>query len=266
MPGSLLGLAHYFVSMCCYLIDSLLTAQQELKAPLSDLSLADLQSHIDKTRNPTIPIILCSTTRVILCFASRFIRTLTTNNPSWLARGGLQVQLSWQRLTKTIKDSPMQIRRFELLLEEISHHAKEAYESAGMGDAERGPVERRFLISGRVPEALVPVARRLLAASVNKLVEEETSLSPMRLFDMDYSRLGLDGDVPSAVEGAGSKKMVPLDALRKIDLAPGVTRVRRCTRCQSVMEDVAGAKAVPVWLNRFGQNCVCGNRWVFMDL
>ena len=111
-----------------------------------------------------------------------------------------------------------------------------------------------MLISGAVPNELVPVVERLLTNSIPGLRKE---VDVAELYFADASWLGLSDDQLTL----RWKKEHVLDGMRKVELS-GRARSRRCARCCAVIEDLLPARGVSNFLLNFQRVCFCGGSWV----
>lgn len=112
-----------------------------------------------------------------------------------------------------------------------------------------------MLVEGAIPDALMPVVEKLLNISVEKLKDD---IDEAELYFADISLIGLGDDQRCK----NWHKTHTLDAVRKIVLAKGKTKIRVCTRCGSQMEDLPLVKGVSVWLFNMQRTCFCGGFWV----
>lgn len=148
-----------------------------------------------------------------------------------------------------------------------------------------------MLIQGTVPAVLMPAVETLLGQMVGALKEE---VDVARLFFMDFSWLELGDDRKTRVW----MKEKRLDVVRKVVIEvaeggsvngarmdgstvnggrvqgqgqgkrPGQRRLKRCTRCCAVMEDVGpgggfGGNGQVLHMQR---NCFCAGWWMAMGL
>lgn len=172
--------------------------------------------------------------------------------------------------------------RFEQMLAEIEHHVKKRYEEAGLGEPARALAERSLLITGRVPEVLIPVVQRLVGTTLDKIVGEMKE--PRKVMfgggngaqSMGGAGYGDDGPrhqggFPGSSNGLMGAEVggirVPWDVLRKVPLF-GLKEIRKCTICGSVMEDLGlhrqGQQCQ--WVTTLQKACICGSAWVIIDI
>ncbi len=110
-----------------------------------------------------------------------------------------------------------------------------------------------MLISAEVPEVLMPAVTHLLTESLERLTGE---VDISDLYFLDVSPLGLSDDRGSDAW----KKENSLDAIRKVTIAKDA-KVRRCTRCCSVMEETTPMAGSSVWMFSMQRTCFCGSHW-----
>lgn len=126
-----------------------------------------------------------------------------------------------------------------------------------MSEAERTDIEKKMLISGSVPPKLWPAIESLLTKTL-KFVGDD--INRAALYFHDISWIGLSDDKASD----RWRKEHQLDIVRKTEV-PTRAKVKRCTRCCSVMEDSAPQKGTTGYLVNLRRYCVCGNWWMDME-
>lgn len=272
LAASLQGVVSWFTTLTAFLIDDVLALRRTVGAsPTLDAIHAQLES----SRSPAPALLLCSSPRMLLRVACRFLRTFAGRDNKIAALIPPKYQGSWDQLVHTAANSPVDILKFEEFLQGLNHYAKAAYDEAKISDPQRSVMEREFLVTGQIPAQLEGVAQRLVTTSVDRLVEGGR-VDPLVLFCTDVSGLGLvDGDGSVGMDngagglgvlqkrmGARTKKIC---VYRKIELAPGLERWKRCTRCARLTEDLTDGKTMPMWLQRAQRQCVCGSSWIVVE-
>ncbi|KAF2460799.1 mediator complex subunit 16-domain-containing protein [Lineolata rhizophorae] len=184
-------------------------------------------------------------------------------------------------LSNVYESSPLPLRAFEALATEVDAQVRERYVRAGVGDAERARAERGMLVGGELPEVLMPVVRWLLGPGLQR-VKDEVDLAALLVYpvrwlglyeegeDEDGDRSGprrrarnaARGGEEDVVDAEGRARTRVVDVLRKVSVPPG-TRLRRCTRCCSFMEDVRQEHGQPLqnWAWQAQRTCICFNMW-----
>lgn len=114
-----------------------------------------------------------------------------------------------------------------------------------------------MLVSATVPSMLMPVVESFLTRTLDEFRDE---VKELELFFTDISWLGLSDDGRS---DAWKSEHV-LDVLRKVVL-PKEARLRRCTRCCAVMEDVYPQRGTSLWMTTMQRTCYCGDWWLVVD-
>ena len=167
---------------------------------------------------------------------------------------------SWNKFVATVQNSPVDLRQFETFLQGINHYAREGYDAAGTSELDKRSAERSLLVTGVIPEQLDGLAGRLVTNNVDRLIDDG-NVDPMTLFEMDVSSLGLTDDLPTQQWWEGRRRC----SLRKVDMAPNVTRWRQCARCGRLTEDLTDARTTPPWMHKLHRTCMCGSSWVIME-
>ena len=137
-----------------------------------------------------------------------------------------------------------------------------------------------MLVSASLPEILSPVVEHLLTTTMENLKQD---VDTGELYFLDISWLGLSDDKRSM----RWKKEHLLDAVRKVEIggghrhnnssnvssdkqrqplennkSNGSSKLRRCTRCCAVMEDLLPVKGGSLWMLNMQRTCFCGGFWV----
>lgn len=134
---------------------------------------------------------------------------------------------------------------------------KEVYISTNTTDLDRQHTEKDMLVSAAIPSMLIPAVESFLTKTLDEFRDE---VNELELYFTDISWLGLSDDRRSDVW----KTDHVLDALRKVVL-PQEARLRRCTRCCAVMEDVYPPRGSSPWMTTMQRTCYCGDWWLVVD-
>lgn len=149
------------------------------------------------------------------------------------------------------------VMQFERILAEVDNGIKKAYIAAGVGESDRQVIEKEMLIAADVPEILVGVVQHLLHTTLENLNQD---IDPGELYFRDHSWLGLTDDRRSDA----FRQDNVVDAVRKMVLGEDV-RVRRCTRCCAIMEDLLPQRGVNLWMTNMQRMCLCGSSWMLIS-
>ena len=207
---------------------------------------------VRERNSPALSLILISSSRCFLRYNCQSLRTLHTE--SRVARPqGLQ-RRAFRELEAIFDESPVTITQFERLLTIIEQRIKDVYLSSHTSDWERQNTEKEMLVCATVPRMLMPVVESFLTKSLDDFREE---VNELELYFTDISWLGLSDDRRS---DAWKKEHI-LDVLRKVVL-PNTARLRRCTRCCAVMEDVYPQRGTSLWMMTMQRTCYCGDWWL----
>lgn len=169
-------------------------------------------------------------------------------------------------LIRMVETNPIDIRRFEHLLEEVQHYVREAYDQAGLADAERSSAERDILVTSQIPKVLLGVVQRLLTTTLEKLIMEgdEVKVEPFRvMYNTELRLLRLTEDQKTVnwakahVVDAIRKRPIPEENMAK-------AKIRKCMRCSAYMENLMLNREVNQWIKQIGKTCVCGSMWVLV--
>ena len=169
-------------------------------------------------------------------------------------------------LIRLVEKNPIEILRFERLLEEVQHYVREAYDQAGLSDVDRNASERDLLVTAQVPKLLAGVVQRLLTTTLEKLIMEgkEIKVDPYKVeYEADFRLLRLTED-ERTISWA---KANLVDAVRKLPISEtslSKWKVRKCMRCGAHMENLLPYREVNAWIKSIGKTCVCGSMWVLV--
>lgn len=164
---------------------------------------------------------------------------------------------TWREIGDIFSRSPVPIHLFEKVIADVETSVRDIYESNQISDAERKDIEKKMLITGSVSPKLWPAIESLLTKTLKSVRED---INRATLYFHDISWIGLSDDRASDQW----RKEHRLDIVRKIQV-PTRAKVKRCTRCCSVMEDSAPQRGTTGWLVNMWRNCVCGNWWMDLD-
>lgn len=207
---------------------------------------------VREMNTPALALVLCSTPRSFLKCMCRYLRMLSTELRSGQTHGA-QRQLS-DELGAIFRKYPVTLMHFERILSEFDTMIKNAYISSQMSDADRKNAEKEMLVAATVPSVLVSVLESFLTFSLDNLRDE---VNEAEVFFADISWLGLSDDGRSD----RWRKDHVLDVLRKVEL-PREAKIRRCTRCCAVVENVLVLHGTSPWLGNMQRWCLCGAWWM----
>ena len=261
--------------------DFLVFVCQELyKASLDPDFYAVKRKHTNSTvtNSVVMSILLGRVPRMLLIYSLRGIRGLEQvagrlaeqeNNPL----NGC-VRAAYRRLSETTTMSPIKLSSFERMVTDIDNGMKNFYQT--IPDPARLELEQELILKSNVPQSLMSIVSRTIAAFQKNLIPE---INVPRLYFYDVSWLNLDGpellydeEVGENMNNSNDSQLASddentkIDVLRKnvISLSESVSngRLRRCVRCggYSLWDD---PKSTPFtqWTLAFSRNCVCGGTW-----
>jgi mediator of RNA polymerase II transcription subunit 16 len=272
----LLGLCRWMMHTMVWIIDELMSLGKALrKLPNAGSYDRDtLQARLDAQALPTIIILLSSFPRMMLKswqqplqWISRFAIALASSAPT------PEMRAIYQPLQMAFVECPFDWRRFESLVAEANKTVQESYKRAGVSDAQRAAAEKDLMM-GSVPDVLMPAARRLLGGFLFDAGGFLDRIDPARVMFADIRWLGLD----SFARTREWQQTHIVDVCQKIILKapkgaeePEGPKLRRCTRCAALMDDVthptgsAGgqpANGPPGWTMGMSKHCVCQGGWL----
>ncbi|KAI9671992.1 MAG: mediator complex subunit [Trizodia sp. TS-e1964] len=253
---AILGILRWSLDIICFISDELFWLAHAAEDHSEDLDL--IQGKIREENSAALTMVLASTPRTFLRSNNTHMRKLSAALHRALQTAREQEQRdAFLFVLSVFEASSVKPAAFEQLLAELDTDVKTAYTNAGVSESERGKVEKGMLTSAAVPEVLLPVVSKLLTGGLESLKAE---IEPATLYFADYSWLGWSDDSRSA----GYARAQRVDVIRRVVLGRGA-RVRRCTRCCGVMEDVMPvrpAAALNASLQMLQRVCYCGSLWI----
>ncbi|ORY09092.1 mediator complex, subunit Med16 [Clohesyomyces aquaticus] len=196
----LIGICRWIMNFMVYIMDELISLGLELRKPTTSptpLTRDILEAKIQEMNHPAILILLSSFPRMMMklwasplhwVIRSAMAHTQTPQSP--------EHRRIYQPLHTAVADVPFDYRHFENLLTEAQMLVRNSYKRAQLTDHQRNLAERD-LILGRVPDVLLPAARRLLGDSLFNEQQQQGALldklDPARIMFFDTTWLGLYG-------------------------------------------------------------------------
>ncbi|KAL8712283.1 MAG: hypothetical protein Q9220_003434 [cf. Caloplaca sp. 1 TL-2023] len=247
---SFFGIIAWTLSLMNFIMDEIFTLASVIEgvaSPNHDM----IENKIRVLNSPALALLFVSQSRLLFKYNFRFFRGIgaeiahRSHDPTWRALGTMFLK------------SPVPLQQFERVLADVENSVRHTYEAYRVPDADRKDIEKYMLVSGSVSPRLWPAVESLLTRTVKGLKEE---VDVAELYFHDVSWLGLSDD------GASDqwRKEHRLDIIRKSEVPKGA-KVKQCTRCCSIMEDMAPPKGTAGWLINMWRSCVCGNWWMCMD-
>lgn len=209
---------------------------------------------VNAANSPAISILLASYPRFYLRYCLLYIRSMHKAAIERLQYADTPDREVWHSLAKLCAQYPL--LQIEVMLREIDHHVYLGYTEAKLNDEQRAAAEKQLLITGDIPEVLMPVVKRLLTTTKEKLFDGG-QFDLKDLYFQDFRALNLTDDESTKQ----LQSTVKIDVLRKVPLKKNLTSWRRCTRCGSCMGNLA-MRGEPTWITTLQKSCVCGNAWM----
>ncbi|KAI4108005.1 MAG: hypothetical protein L6R37_001287 [Teloschistes peruensis] len=247
---SFYGIISWILSLRNFVVDEITTlATRVINRTRGPPDYESSRARIHELNTPALALIFVSQSRLLFKYVFRFIRMLGEE----AQQHGFKDPV-WRELTTLLSKSPAALHQFEQFFADVEKTVRQIYDNERVSDAERRDVEREMLISGCIPPRLWPAVEVLFTITLDVVLKE---FNVADLFFHDISWLGLSDDP----ESDRWREKHRLDIIRKIEL-PMHARIRRCTRCCSVMEDIAPPRGAAGWLINMWRSCICGNWWM----
>jgi mediator of RNA polymerase II transcription subunit 16 len=300
-----IGICRWIMHFMAYLLDELFTLGREVQdMPSQSLTREALEQKIHSINKPAVLILLSAFPRAMMKLWAQPIAWVkrsaeTYANPTQ-GTPTPEIRKLYTPLHAAVNELPFEWRWFEMLVTDTHNHVRAVYKRANTTDGQRNHYERELML-GRIPEILVPIAKRLVTDTLwndkasNGCLADKLDVGRLMFFDTTW--LGFQESKRAAewhdthvvdvcqkmiIRGTG-KQHHPntTNSLQQMrgrsdsiqstngDTVPGKKKgqLRRCTRCGAYMEDVM--QGLPgytphhaSWLMGVAKHCVCGNSWM----
>ncbi|KAF2704559.1 hypothetical protein K504DRAFT_461321 [Pleomassaria siparia CBS 279.74] len=191
------GICRWIMQFMIYMIDEITAVGYELQNnPPTTLDRATLEAKIHEMNKPAIILLLCSFPRMMmkawatpLAWVIRTAVTYSNSSPT------ADVRRIYAPLNLALSETPFDWRLFEGVVSEAQLYVRACYIQQNLSEAARNECERE-LILGRIPETLMPAAKRLLTDTLfndkhqNGCLMDKIDLSKVWFFDTTW--LGLE--------------------------------------------------------------------------
>jgi hypothetical protein len=189
--------------------------------------------------------------RAFLRYSSRVLRGLITQFKTYATNLTGECHHLFTSINGAVEGSVVKIEHFEKLVTNVERVVSHTYANAGYGDGDRAITEREMLVTGKIPEVLMPVVENLLS---NIIPDLKNDVDRLALYFLDYSWLMMSNDSKTMAY----RRTQTLDVFKKVSMKRTGGLVRRCTRCCEFSEDTVASREYPQWLMTMMKNCVCG--------
>ncbi|KAI9655337.1 MAG: mediator complex subunit [Bathelium mastoideum] len=248
------GITKWMLDLIAFMMDELFTLSDALRG--HEISKDKLSQEIKRLNTPALHLMLQSIPRMLVRFNCQYL-ALALNNAH---KTGQQAEDPAERRAiaeylALFNEAPVKLHHFRRMIDEAEGWIKRIYNDS-FGEEARVEAERSMLVSGALPDALMPVAKHLLTSTMERLRSE---MDPAKIYFHDLRWLDLTDDQASEMLLEKQK----YDVHMKKPIGPKA-RLRRCTRCRSLMDDTPNQSKVPsaAWLALLEKSCVCASNWM----
>ncbi|KAL8997228.1 MAG: hypothetical protein Q9169_003421 [Polycauliona sp. 2 TL-2023] len=246
---SCFGIFEWTLSLLNYIMDELFTLVEDVEGAIEYHSV---EARIRALNTPALALLFVSQSRLLIKY--HLVRFRSINAEAIQSR---PQNPTWRESAAIFTKSPVPVHLFEKVVADIETSIRDVYESNQIPDAERKEIEKKMLISGSVPSELWPAIESLLTKTLPSV---RGDINRAGLYFHDVSWIGLSDDKASDQW----RREHRLDIVRKT-VMPKQAKIKRCTRCCSVMEDSAPQKGATSWVINLWRTCVCGNWWMELE-
>ena len=299
-----IGICRWIMHFMAYLLDQLFTLGRAVQPlPSQSLTKETLEQKIHALNNPAVLLLLSAFPRAMMQLWSKPLTWVKRSAETYVSPAqplqNPEVRKLYTPLHAAVNEVPFDWRWFDVLMNDTHNLVRTAYKRANVSDTQRNLYERELML-GRIPEILVPIAKRLVTDS---LWSDKVSggcladkLDVGRLMFFDTTWLGFQESKRAAqwhethvvdvcqkmiIRGIGrqehpSASGQPLNRSRSDSIqsvngnGEGKSKLRKCVRCGAYMEDVT--QGLPgytphhaSWLMGVAKHCVCGNSWMLAE-
>jgi mediator of RNA polymerase II transcription subunit 16 len=299
-----IGICRWIMHFMAYLLDDLFSFGRAIESiPSQSLTREVLEQKIHALNKPAVLILLSAFPRSMMKLWAQPIAWVkrsaeTYANPTSAAIPAPEIRRLYTPLHIALNEVPFEWRWFEMLVTETQNHVRAAYKRANATDAQRNHYEREIML-GRIPDILVPIAKRLVTDSLwndkspNGCLADKLDTGRLMFFDTTWlgfqeskraedwhdahvvdvcQKMIIRGtgrqwhpSTSSAQQGRGRSDSIQSTGGELVGKKK--SQLRRCTRCGSYMEHVM--QGLPgytthhaSWLVGVAKHCVCGNSWM----
>ncbi|KAI5800127.1 mediator complex, subunit Med16 [Geopyxis carbonaria] len=250
---TVLGLVQWFMDMMSLIIGDLIELSKATRGRTDDLAF--VRQKMLESNSPALFLTLASAPRAFLRYNCRNLRALENSTNKQLASGNYDEE---QRMTirsfkVPIDSCAVKIHNFEKIMTDIDGTVRAAYNN--VPEAERATAERQLFVNNEIPEIFKEPVQRLLGYTIPNFRD---SINISALFWHDVSWLGFHDDIESRIYHRTHR----IDAVRKIVLPSKGIKLRRCTRCCSIVEETTINKNQGQWLQNTQRMCLCGTLYL----
>ncbi|KAF2034910.1 hypothetical protein EK21DRAFT_97118 [Setomelanomma holmii] len=302
-----IGICRWIMHFMAYLLDELFSIGRSIQdLPSQSLTREALESKFHDLNKPAVLLLLSAFPRAMMKLWSQPIawvkRSADTFTNNAQPPPPPEMRRLYNPLNAAVNEVPFEWRWFDVLVNDTHNQVRTAYKRANLSDAQRNLHERELML-GRIPDLLVPIAKRLVTDQLfndkiqNGCLADKLDVGRLMFFDTTW--LGfqeskraqawheshvVDVCQKMIIRGTGRQvhPSTPVqtsrtrsDSLQSVSGAVGAdgakkSRLRVCTRCGGYMEDVM--QGLPgytahhaSWLMGVAKHCVCGNSWMLAE-
>ncbi|KAL6704016.1 Mediator of RNA polymerase II transcription subunit 16 [Coniothyrium glycines] len=276
-----IGICRWVMHFMAYTLDELFTIGREVQdIPSSDLTGKVLQQKFRALNKPIVLLLLSAFPRSMMKLWAQPITWVKRSADAYTQNSATppapEIRRLYTPLHSAVNEIPFEWRWFEVLVSETHNLVRGTYKKANLSDAQRNLVERDLLL-GKIPDILLPVAKRLVTDTLWNSTQQGGCLADKldvgRLMFFDTTWLGfteskrgtvwhdthvVDVCQKMIIRGTGMQSHPSTSATQGVNRgrsdslqsAGGAgggmvdadgkkrTKLRKCVRCGEFMEDV----------------------------
>ncbi|CAO2650518.1 Nn.00g018100.m01.CDS01 [Neocucurbitaria sp. VM-36] len=302
-----IGICRWVMHFMAYTLDELFAIGRAVQdIPQAALTREVLEAKMHELNKPAVLLLLSAFPRAMMklwaqpiAWVKRSAETFT--NPS-APTPSPEIRRLYTPLQVAVSDLPFEWRWFEVLVSETHSLVRGTYKKANLSESKRNVLERDLLL-GKIPDILLPIARRLVTDTLWNSSQQGGCLADKldagRLMFFDTTWLGFQESKRAAVwhdthvvdvcqkmiiRGLGTQTHPTTspqqnrgrsDSIQSVNggevmAGKRTSQLRQCVRCGEYMEDVV--QGLPgytphhaSWLMGVAKHCVCGNSWMLAE-
>lgn len=287
-------MVRWCLGLVAWLTDSMfeLMNDEEFLQRLTPERANELAPYLEKRNDVALHLVLCSSSRCFLSALCRRVahiegmgnkavdfyrRQSATTDPNTQAKhSNPHLRQAYQNLQRASSSGSVKVNDFEKLINSLGASVNQAYDTflpkmvknvpnppQGKEEDEavkvaRSKLEIQMLMATAPPVGFLPVLKKFFHGDLPAF---RKVTDPAKLFFENFSVLNVQDD-KTEIKGIRTSQ---LDAFSKAKLKMGPTQQwRRCTRCTTVMEEMAGRGPGLTFMITQLRRCPCSGSWAVL--
>lgn len=195
-----IGICRWVMHFMAYMLDELFTIGRALQdIPPAELTSTFLQQKMHDLNKPAVLLLLSAFPRAMMKLWAQPITWVKRSADVYTQNSGTppspEIRRLYTPLHSAVNEIPFEWRWFEVLVSETHNLVRSTYKKANLSDAQRNLIERDLFL-GKIPDLLLPIAKRLLTDTLWNSAQQGGCLADKldvgRLMFFDTTWLGFN--------------------------------------------------------------------------